>query len=121
MTHDDIPIYAEGATLPELVIECEDDDGELVDFSTGWTFGEARIALASAEGITLATKTAGLAGTSTGIRVTPDAADIGALTAAGGRDTRYVIQVDATRTADDRVRRPKAYFLITRSLPAEAP
>jgi hypothetical protein len=52
--------YHEGAALPALKLWVLDDDGTLIDFSTGWTFNYFKIGHKGAAAVL--TKTTGLTG-----------------------------------------------------------
>lgn len=93
--------YIKGADLPDLPIEWLDGDGDLINFSTGWTFS-ALIGLTSQTA--LFTKTAGFTGAATSPNLTvawPATGELNDLPA--GKAYRMVIT--AKRDADNKERK----------------
>jgi len=91
--------YRLGAELDPLIYQHRDEDGDIIDFSTGWTF---TLGCAPVGGAALATggfpKTTGITGTSTGIQVDwSTSTELAGLT--GGN---YDVQLRARRTSDSR-------------------
>lgn len=90
--------YKKGAELDPWPYEHRDSDGELVDFSSGWTFS---LTVATSKTAAAAvTKTTGITGLSTGVLV--EWATTGELNSLTASDIPYVVQLRARRTSDSR-------------------
>ena len=100
--------YRKDQELPALTVAWSDANGNLIDFSSGYTF-TVKIALASAPSAVLVSKTTGITGAATSPNITVDwsTTDWSTLTAAAN-GTLYVAHLYARRTSDtkDRVFRP---------------
>lgn len=94
-------IYKKGAELDPLVYEHRDEDGDPVDFSSGWTF---TLGVADyATGVTVSTggfpKTTGITGLADGIQVDwSTTTELNGLTAPG----IYLVHLRARRASDSR-------------------
>ena len=112
--------YVEGSTLPDLEVWWPDPDGsgDLVDFSTGYTFSVV-VGRRSAVEFTKSSGLTGAAGSGDGsepadvpnLTVQWSASDLGALTPG-----LYTLELVATRDGDSRVRRRQARLRIERSV-----
>ncbi len=91
--------YVLGSELPSLEIAWLDADGDVIDFSTGWTFS---LKLASRGAAATITKTTGITGAATSPNVTVAWATTGDLN--GLSAGRWTGQLTATRTADSKQR-----------------
>lgn len=90
--------YRSGAELPDLAIEWRDRDGNLIDFSSGWTF----TVKVGTDLATAFTKTTGITGAATSPNVLVQWATSGELsTLAAGQ---YRIELTARRTSDSKDR-----------------
>lgn len=88
-----------GAALPDTAIDWEDDQGDLIDFSAGYTF---QVRVASTPGATpVVTKTLGITGaaTSPNITISWTTGEATALTAG-----LWQADIVATRTSDNKPR-----------------
>ena len=94
--------YRADQELPSLALTWKDRDGNVRDFSSGYTF-TVKLALASAPTTVVATKSSGITGAATSPNVVVDwsTSDFTGLTAASG-GTDYVAHVYARRTADSK-------------------
>ena len=93
-----IPTYTQGSDLPDYTVEWRDQAGDLIDFSTGWTFQCKVGTPGAAADIT----TTNVTGADTSPNVIVSFATSGELnTLAVGV---YTVQIKATRTADSRDR-----------------
>lgn len=101
--------YRQDQELPAMAIEWLDSNGDVIDFSTGWTF-TAKVATKTIPGTALITKTTGITGAATSPNVVIDwsTTDWSALAPATG-GTVHVVHLTARRTSDskDRVFRPE--------------
>lgn len=99
-TRDFKAVYHAGATLPDLVLTWEDDEGEVIPFASGYTFA---LTVTPHDSETPSfPKSSGIIGADTDPNVTISWAatgEIGGLTPGD-----YDLEVLATRTADGRVR-----------------
>ena len=92
--------YVLGAELGDLAITWYDDDGTLINFSSGYTF-QVKVGLAG-QAATF-TKTTGITGAATAPNVVigwATSGELNSLTDPGA----YTVQVAATRTSDSKVR-----------------
>lgn len=106
MAADTIAVYYKGAALPDLACLWEDDDGDIIDFTSGYTF----IAKVGTPGATaLFTKTTGFVGAATDPNLTllwPTTGELQSL----APNQSYTIDITATRTSDGKPR--KAQYTI---------
>lgn len=93
--------YMSGAELPDLPLEWRDGDGDLIDFSSGYTF-TVYVAPAESKAASF-TKTTGITGAATSPNVVlawpTTGAELNGLTAGV-----YDVQVKARRTSDSKDR-----------------
>lgn len=96
--------YRIGQSLPSMVFNWADADGNPHDFSAGWTF-VAKVAPSTSPATAGLTKTSGIVGAATFPNVTIDwvGTDFSGLTAAPD-GTTYVVHLSAIRTSDGKVR-----------------
>lgn len=96
--------YIQDQELPALAFEWSDGSGNLIDFSTGWTF-TATVCLIGTSAA-LVTKSSGITGSATAPNVTVDWSASDFSTLAPGKN--YVVYLKARRTSDskDRYFRP---------------
>lgn len=101
--------YIQGADLPDLQLTWQDSTGNVIDFSTGWTF---QVKVGKTGQPATFTKTAGIAGTATAPNVTVVWAD-------GELDSlspgAFRVLVTATRNADSKVRKIQTDLTVERS------
>lgn len=94
-----MPQYIQGADIPDLTVTWYDQNGNLIDFSTGWTFA---LKIGNPGSTALVTKTTGIAGAATDPNVTVTWATSGELnTLATGT---YAGHLKATRSSDSKER-----------------
>lgn len=96
----EIRTYKKGAELDPLVYDHEDDDGDLTDFSSGWTFtlGIANYTTGAVVSTGGFPKTTGITGLADGIQV-----DWSTTTELNGLSVgMYLVQLRAQRTSDNR-------------------
>jgi hypothetical protein len=94
-----IPEYVQGADLPDLALTWLDDEGDVIDFATGYTF---QLKLGVPGSAASVTKTSGMTGASTAPNLTvawADSAELNTLDPGV-----YTLQVKATRTSDSKHR-----------------
>lgn len=90
--------YTLGAELPDVAIAWTDEAGNLIDFSTGWTF---QVKVGNPGEAALLTKTGGITGAATSPNLTI-AWSAGELDAVGSG--AWSCQVKATNAGKDRIR-----------------
>lgn len=90
--------YIQGASLPDWGGTCYDMDGNIIDFSTGWTF-TADLIRAHTREIAVANMT-GFVGSATA----PNLSRGWTLTDLDQTPGEYILAVEATRTADSKQR-----------------
>jgi hypothetical protein len=93
-----IPTYTQGSDLPDYPIQWLDSEGDLVDFSSGWTF-ECKV---GTPGSAAEFTTTDVDGAATSPNVMVHFATTGELNSLD--PGTYTVQVKATRTADSRHR-----------------
>jgi hypothetical protein len=94
-----IPTYTQGSDLPDYAVQWLDQNGDLIDFSTGWTF-QCKVGTPGAAAAI--TKSTGITGASTSPNVSVEfatTAELNTLTPG-----TYTVQIKATRTSDSRDR-----------------
>lgn len=92
--------YVVGSDLPDLAITWYDSSGNLVDFSSGWTF-TAKVAPVNST-VASFTKTTSITGAATAPNLTISWATTGELNSLTAGS--YTVQVKANRTSDNRDR-----------------
>lgn len=105
--------YVVGADLPSLSIEWRDDNGNLIDFSTGWSFA-VKVGRPSDE-VTEFTKTTGITGAATVPNVIVQWSTVGELNSL--TPGTYTCQIVATRQSDSRQRIMEMRLRMRRALP----
>lgn len=109
-----IPIYMDGADLPDIALTWLDDEGNTIDFSSGWTF-ELRAGTPGSTAII--EKTTGLTGAAAAPNVTVswDEGELDDLT-----HGIHYCDVIATRTADGKDRHMRFKIRRTAAVNASA-
>lgn len=93
--------YTNGADLPDLAITWKDHAGNIINFSTGWTFS-VKVGVVGATA--LFTKTTGITGAATGPNLVIAWAVTGELNSLAPNKS-YTVSITATRTADGKERK----------------
>lgn len=100
--------YVLGDELGDLAIAWYDRNGDLIDFSTGWTFS---VKVGQVGSAALFTKSSGITGAATDPNVTVAWATSGELNSLSAGV--YTFQIAATRVADSKVRTRQGEIRIT--------
>lgn len=100
----------QGADLPDLALTWKDRSGNLIDFSSGWTFS---VKVGVVAGTALITKTTNITGAATAPNLTISWATSEVGTLAAGS---YVVEIIATETSDSRERKAKVSLVIDKAL-----
>lgn len=107
--------YRADQELPSIPLVWKDGNGNLIDYSSGWTFS-AKVCAASAPTTTLLTKSSGITGaaTSPNVTISWSTSDFTGLTAST-QGTAYYVYVYArqTATSKDDVFNPASPLTIT--------
>lgn len=109
--------YIKGADLPDLTITWKDGNGNLIDFSSGWTF--AALIGQNGQSADFA-KTTGFTGAATDPNLTIAWAVTGELNSLDARKS-YQVAITATRTADSKERKMTVSVFIADTVAAVAP
>lgn len=91
--------YVQGAELGDLQITWQDENGEVIDFSSGWSFS---LKLGKKNGAAVVTKTTGITGAAAAPNVVVEWATTGELNTAAVKS--YDAQLTATRAGDGKQR-----------------
>lgn len=107
--------YYQGSDLPDLGVRWTDDDGDPVDFSSGWIFSAKLATKGTLD--TLATKTSGFTG-GTGANGADNlvvgwaiSGDLNSL-----EPGRYTLEITATRTSDSKQRKMQVVIRVKAAL-----
>lgn len=92
-----MPEYIQGAELDDLTVSWSDSNGDLYDFSSGWTFS---LKVGNKGSAASFTKTTGMTGAAASPNLTVVWATTGELNLLEGGT--YVLQIEAIRTSDSR-------------------
>lgn len=114
---DTIAVYYKGAALPDLACLWLDDDGNPIDFTTGYTF-EALIGTPGTPA--LFTKTDGFTGADTDPNLTlawPTTGELQDL----APNKSYSIDITATRQSDGKPRKARYMIFLSDAVAAETP
>lgn len=97
-----MPEYIQGAELGNMPVTWTDENGTLLDFSSGYTF---TLKIGRRGETAIVTKTSGMTGAATDPNLTVAWATTGELNLLTDPGT-YVLQIEAKRSSDDR-----SYFM----------
>lgn len=93
------PTYVKGAELADLAVTWQDSDGDVIDFSSGWTFS---VKVGQPGSAAEFTKTSNITGAATAPNVTVAWSTSGELN--NLTDGTFVVQITATRGSDSKTR-----------------
>lgn len=101
------PTYIKGAELADLAVTWQDSDGDVIDFSTGWTFS---VKVGQPGEAAAFTKTTNITAAAAAPNVTVAWSTTNELNSLdpGG----YAVQITATRSADSKTRIMQTSILI---------
>ena len=103
--------YVSGAVLADLAVTWLDDAGDVIDFSSGWTFS---VKVGAPNSTASFTKTTGITGAATAPNVTIEWATSGEITTLGAGS--HTVQITATRSADSKPRRMQARLDVVKAV-----